>query len=120
VAAAKATETTRAAWLAAVQASQTEQATTKAFVSVFKQVVLAAFAGQVDTLADFGLTPRKARVVAPDVQVAAAAKAKATRAARHTMGPNQKAAIRGTVAPARSVPTPSVPTPEAKGPAPVP
>jgi hypothetical protein len=44
----------------------------------------------VDALATFGLTPRKPRVVSPEARVAAAAKAKATRAARHTMGKKQK------------------------------
>lgn len=35
------------------------------------------FAGSTDTLADFGLSPRKARAVSPAVKVVAAAKAKA-------------------------------------------
>ena len=85
---------------------------TKALVSTCIQSISLSFAGQVDTLADFGLTPRKARVVTPEEQVIAAAKAKATRAARHTMGKKQKAAIKGTVAP--------TPAPAGWAPAPAP
>ena len=58
-----------------------------------------AFAGQMDTLADFGLTARAKHVATPEEKIASAAKAKATRAARHTMGSKQKAAIKGTVTP---------------------
>jgi hypothetical protein len=95
IVAARAVTSSRATWQAAVQAEREERAKTKALVSVVKQTLLASFAGQVDTLARFGLTPRKPRVVSPDTQVAAAAKAKATRAARHTMGKRQKAEIKG-------------------------
>ena len=55
------------------------------------------FAGLFDTLADFGLSPRKVAVVSPEARVAAVAKTKATRAARHTMGAKQKKAIQGDV-----------------------
>ena len=125
IATAKAATSARATWQAAVQADRDERAKTKTLVSVTKQMLLGSFAGQVDTLADFGLTPRKPRVVSPEALVAAAAKAKATRAARHTMGKKQKAEIKGTVdttAPAIPVPapTPSPATPVAVAPTPVP
>jgi hypothetical protein len=55
-----------------------------------KQALLVAFAGQIDALADFGLTPRKVHVFTPEQRIAAAAKSRATRAARHTMGSKQK------------------------------
>jgi hypothetical protein len=49
-------------------------------------------------LADFGFVPpRKAPPRTPEENVSRAAKAAATRAARHTMGKKQKAAIKGTV-----------------------
>jgi hypothetical protein len=89
----------RATWLAAVQADRDERAKSEPLVSALKQSLLVFFAGQIDTLADFGLTGRKAPVVSPEVRVAAAAKAKATREARHTAGKNQKAKIKGTVTP---------------------
>ncbi len=93
---ARAAQATRAAWLTAVQADQDERARTQAAVSGLKQVLLVAFAGQVDALADFRLVPRKLRVVTPEQKLAATARAQATRAARHTMGKKQKAAITGT------------------------
>ena len=49
-----------------------------------------------ELLADYGLTPRKPNGIrTPKVNVAAADKAKATRAARHTMGSKQKREITG-------------------------
>ncbi len=122
IATAKAATSARATWQAAVQADRDERAKTKTLVSVTKQTLLGSFAGQVDTLSDFGLTPRRPRVVAPEALVAAAAKAKATRAARHTMGKKQKAEIKGAVpVPAVPVPapTPSPVTPVAVAPTPV-
>ncbi len=95
IAPAKAATSTRATWRTAVQADRDEHAKTKTLVSGLKQALLVAFVGQVDALADFGLTGRKPRVVTPEAQVAAAEKAKATRAARHTMGTKQKAKIQG-------------------------
>ena len=103
---------TRATWLAAVQADRAELAKSSPLVLACRQTLLLAFAGQADTLAQFGLTPRKPRVVSPETQVAAAQKAKATREARHTMGTKQKAKIKGTVpatAPVASPPSASTP-----------
>ena len=100
---AKAVVSTRATWQATVQSDRALRDKTKTFVSGLKQAVLVAFAGQVGALADFGLTPRKTRVSTPDQKLAAAAKAKATRAARHTMGSKQKAAVKGAVSPAAPV-----------------
>jgi hypothetical protein len=122
---AKAASSTRASWLAAVQADQAERDRTKTYVSGLKQALLAAFVGQVDTLADFGLTARKPRVSTPEQKLAAATKAKATRAARHTMGKKQKAEIKGTVTPtapataAPAAPAPIPTPPEAPVPSPV-
>ena len=115
---AKAAQSTRATWQAAVQADRDDRDKTKTFVSGLKQALLVAFVGQIDTLADFGLTGRKPRFATPQEKLAAAAKAKATREARHTMGKNQKAAIKGTVAPTAPAPAvPSAPTPIATTPA---
>ena len=104
--------TSRATWQNAVVTDRAERTKTKAYVSGLKQALLVAFAGQVDVLADFGLTSRKPRVVTPDAKVAAAAKAKATRAARHTMGKNQKKGIKGNVT-ASLVVTPASESPPA-------
>jgi hypothetical protein len=93
---AKAALTTRATWQVAVQTDAAVRDKTKTFVAVVKQALLAAFAGELDTLAEFGLTARQKHVATPEAKLAAAAKAKATRAARHTMGPKKKATIKGT------------------------
>ena len=116
IASAHAADNTRATWQAAVAADRSERANTRQYVSRVRQALLLVFAGQVDALADFGLTGRKPRVITPEAQVAATAKAKATRVARHTMGKKQKAAIKGTAAPPETpAPAPSSPTPAPAG-----
>jgi hypothetical protein len=95
--AAKRTLATRATWQEAVLAERNERAKSKTLVSGLRQALKVAFANSPEALADFGLSPRKAAATTPEKRVAAAAKAKATRAARHTMGPKQKKAVKGTV-----------------------
>jgi hypothetical protein len=98
----------RASWQTMVKADRDERAKTKAFVSGLRQALQVAFAGSIDTLADFGLKPRKARAPrTPEQKAAAAAKAKATRAARHTMGSKQKAKVKGAAPQAVPPPAPS-------------
>lgn len=108
---------TRATWQNTVKTDRDEQAKTKGFVSGLRQALLVAFAGSIDTLADFGLVGRKPRVISPEKKLAAAQKAKATRAARHTLGKKQKAAIKGTAPQAAPATSPSTASPT---PAPVP
>ena len=51
-----------------------------------------------DVLADFGLTPKKvATPLTVEQKAAAAAKRKATREARHTLGTRQRKAVKGAV-----------------------
>jgi hypothetical protein len=110
---ARAVLSTKATWQTAIRTDQALRETTKTFVSGVKQGLIVAFAGQVDTLADFGLTARAKHVATPEEKIARAAKAKATRAARHTLGKKQKAAIKGTAAPnapATTGPSASTPT----------
>ncbi|HZU82318.1 MAG TPA: hypothetical protein VE987_05355 [Polyangiaceae bacterium] len=87
----------RATWQAEVKADRDTRTKTKALVSGLRQALAVMFAGSIDALADFGLKPRKARVVTPEQKQAAALKAKATRAARGTMGSQQKKAVKGSV-----------------------
>jgi hypothetical protein len=108
---AKTVLSTRATWQAAIRTDQELRDTTKTYVSGVKQGLLVAFAAQLDTLADFGLTARAKHVATPEEKIAAAAKAKATRAARHTLGSKQKAAIKGTVTPTAPAPAAPAPTP---------
>jgi hypothetical protein len=112
---------TRATWQTAVQADRDVRDKTKTTVSGLKQGLLVALAGHLDTLADFGLTARQKHVATPEQKLAAAAKAKATRAARHTMGSKQKAGVKGTVTPtAPATAAPAAPTPSPTPPAIVP
>jgi hypothetical protein len=96
--AANAAVSTKASWQSALQADYDERAKTKTIVSGLRQALHVAFDGSLDVLADFGLAPRKQGVMTPEQKTEAAAKAKATRIARHTLGSRQKAAIKGTVA----------------------
>jgi hypothetical protein len=87
----------KATWQNAVKADFDERAKTKALLAGLRQALLVAYSGQVDHLADFGLVGRKPAVITPEKRVVAIQKAKATRAARHTMGKKQKGAIHGAV-----------------------
>ena len=115
LATANAAQSTRATWQSAVKADKDERAKMKTFISGLRQALSVAFAGSIEALADFGLVARKKPVITPEKKAAATAKAKATREARHTMGKNQKAAIKGTVSPTAPVtaappaPAPTVP-----------
>jgi hypothetical protein len=122
IAAANAVEPARAAWQTAVQAARDQRAKAKPVASATRQYVQMMFAGQIANLADFGLTPRKPRTpLKPEQKAASVAKAKATRAARHTMGTQQKKKVKGTVTtivtPAGSTAAPSATAPVATPPA---
>jgi hypothetical protein len=108
IAVAKTPVLSRASWQTDVKADRDERAKTKAFVSGLRQALQVAFAGAIDTLADFGLKPRKTRASrTPEEKAAATAKARATRAARHTMGSKQKAKVKGAAPQAAPAPAPS-------------
>ena len=91
-------------------------------MAAFVAFVKATFGSTPDVLADFGLKPRKAPTpLTLDEKAAAAAKRKATRAARHTMGTKQKKEVKGTIqtivtAPATPASTPVAPSPVASAP----
>jgi hypothetical protein len=53
------------------------------------------FGNVVTKLGAFGLKPRKVRKVSTRTKLAALAKSRATREARHTMGKRQRAKIKG-------------------------
>jgi hypothetical protein len=110
-----ATMAARAAWLAAVKAEEQALSESQAFYNSYKRGLYNMFAA-VDDLADFGLAPHKKSVMTPDEKVAAAAKAKATRAARHTMGKRQRLAITGAHPVASSSPTTPAVAPSASSP----
>jgi len=79
-------------------AEQAVQAQVDPILRAYQHLVLAAFANAAQTLADFGLTPPKARPPMTAEQLAArAAKSRATRAARGTTSKKQKLAVKGRV-----------------------
>jgi hypothetical protein len=113
-------DSTRATWQAAVKANREEQAKSEPLISAVRQTLRMMFAGSIETLAEYGLTPRKQRTPpTPEEKAAAVAKALATRKARNTMGPKQKAKIKGAVSPTAPATPPSAAPPVAT-PSPVP
>ncbi|MGH7436115.1 MAG: hypothetical protein ACRENE_10620 [Polyangiaceae bacterium] len=109
IAIAKTVQTTHATWQAAVKADRDAIPVYKAFLASARQTIGAAFAGQVDVLADFGMTPRKVAVITPQTRAAAALKAKATRVARGTTSKKQKASVKGDVTITPTTATPNKP-----------
>jgi hypothetical protein len=89
----------RATYTKAVHAAEALASDNGPVVRDLKQSVQMTYAKSDDVLSVFGLTPRKSTAGAktPEVKVAAAAKAKATRTARGTKGKTQKAEITGNV-----------------------
>ena len=119
IAASDTAEQGHAAWLQQVDEERASHAEVDPIVSGVKQYVRLEI-GNTDavkgTLADFGMSPRKKSVPTPATKVAAAAKAKATRAARGTKGAVEKAAIHAAPAPAPAAgatPEPAIPAPAA-------
>ena len=109
--AAAATQTAYAAWLTAVQEERTKHATAHGVLVGLKTYLVAAYGkAKVDVFTDFGFTTPKAASTPPATLVAGAAKARATRAARHTMGKKQRLAIKAAAAPAPTAATATGPT----------
>jgi hypothetical protein len=118
-----ATQVARGEWIDASQSEQAMREVVVPLLSALKSFVLLKF-GDKDTatLADFGFTARKQVQTTVDTKATAVEKRAATRTARHTMGPRQKAKVKGTVAPAAApapapvaapVAAPATPTPVA-------
>jgi hypothetical protein len=68
-----------------------------ALMGALESYVKATFGSSPDVLADFGLAPKARAQVTVEAKAVAAAKRKATRAARHTMGSKQKLGVKGDV-----------------------
>jgi len=69
----------------------------RVFMSAFVSHVKAAHGTSPEALAAFGIHPKARVPLTVEAQAAAIAKRAATRAARHTMGPKQKKAVKGDV-----------------------
>jgi hypothetical protein len=111
--------TAEAASKAAVANARNKVASARPILSALRRNLFSMFGNAPQTLALFGLTPPKAKAPKTSEQkAAAAAKAKATRAARGTAGKKQKAAIKGNVAGVEITPItmtvtpPPAPTPQ--------
>jgi hypothetical protein len=71
--------------------------TLRAYKSAFVSYVMGAYGNSPDVLADFGIQLKRRASSTVDAKAGAVAKRKATRVARHTMGSQQKKAIKGDV-----------------------
>jgi len=93
-----AVSTAEAAFHGAVSTNaQTEQATAR-FVTCIRQTVLAMFESKPEVLAAFDVSPRRQPLPrTAEQKVVAAAKARATREARGTMGKKEKAKVKGAL-----------------------
>jgi len=101
-----AVDTTHATYVAALETAQTDAPAITEFVAALKAALKAALGRKSSALTTVGVKPDKTpETLTPAQEAAKVAKAAATRAARHTMGPKQKARIKGTV--------PATPTPPA-------
>ena len=88
----------RAATTVKVAAETAKAPALRAFMSALVECVKVQFGTQADVIADFGVSPRKAATpLTGEQKAAAAAKSKATRAARGTMSVKAKKGIKGAV-----------------------
>jgi hypothetical protein len=116
-------ESAQASTKAKLAAEKTDMPALRTFIRAFVTFVKAAYGSQPDVLADFGMHPPKQPTPpTAEAKAAATAKRKATRAARHTMGPKQKKGVKGavvgiTVTPITASPTVTAP-PNSPSPAP--
>jgi hypothetical protein len=95
----QAADAARTQYQAAVVARRNMQVEARDFYLQLKKAIVAYFGAQSAQLADFGLTPAKAKTARTSAQKAVTqAKVQLTRAARGTTSKKQKAAINPTVA----------------------
>ncbi len=95
----------------AVKAAKAALSSAKVLKAALKQYVFAHFGDSNPAIVDFGYSPRKvAQKTVAERRYLSVEKQLATRAARHTMGSQQKSAIHGQV---------DAPAPQASTPAPV-
>jgi hypothetical protein len=83
------------------------------FMNAFVTYVKAAYGNSPDVLADYGINPKLRAAPSVVAKAGAVAKRASTRAARHTMGSRQKAAVKGDVTGVVVTPVtePKAPTP---------
>jgi hypothetical protein len=82
---------------AKVSAETSQLPPLRALMSAFTAYVKASYLASPEVLADFGLQTKARAPLTTEAQTAANAKRAATRAARHTMGSQQRKAVKGDV-----------------------
>jgi len=93
-----AVDAAKASWQNALTQQRTVQTQVLPVIRGYSNLLLAANGNAPATLADYGLTPRKAKTpLSTEAQAQAIAKNEATRKARNTMGKQQKKQVKGTV-----------------------
>jgi hypothetical protein len=106
-------DSAKASWKDALKNLVDVKAKVRPLLGAYDSWVAATYGDAPSILADFGITPPKARTpLTADQTVAAVAKRKATRAVRHTLGPKQKKSIKAVTpatAPQNSAPPAPVP-----------
>ena len=90
-------DTAKAATKARLAAEKADTPALRTLMGAFVTYVKAVFGNQPEVLADFGIHPKARAQLTAEAKTAAAAKRKATRAARHTMGAKQKKGVKGAV-----------------------
>ncbi len=90
-------DTARATARAKLAAEEADAPALRTLMVAFATYVKAAYGSSPDVLADFGISPKARASLTAEAKAAAAVKRKATRAARHTMGTQQRKGVRGTV-----------------------
>jgi hypothetical protein len=90
-------EAAKASTKAKLAAETADMPARRIFMNAFVTFVKAAFGTAPDVLADFGLHPKTRTPLTVEAKTAAAAKRKATRAARHTTSAKQKKGVKGAV-----------------------
>jgi len=103
--------TAKASWKDALKSLADMKSTDGPILGAYRSWIVATYGNAPATLADFGIAPPTVRTpMTADQKAVAVAKRAATRTARHTAGPKQKAAIKGNVTVA-VVTTPAAPPP---------
>src|SRR5262249_22551514 len=104
----EAVEAAQAAVKERLAAEHAQSPSLLAIIGAFEMFVRATFGNSPETLADFGIPPRKERTpLTAEQLVAAVARREATREARHTLGKQQRKAIKGAAVTVTVVKTPS-------------
>jgi hypothetical protein len=92
------TATERAAWRTAVEDERQVAAEVNPIRAAFRGILVMKYGKDSPKLLEYGYRPNKTPQKSAAAKTVGAAKAKATRTARHTMGSVQKKAVKGTVA----------------------